>query len=107
MCFYRKWLILLPYTYDGVYNTPLGRFSKLDCSPTKTVPIANENSSGSSRRDASYADIFGTDTVPDAEISSMANRPGGVRYTPSYTVTIPSSEKHFFFPFLIPLPRQT
>ena len=45
--------------YDGVHHTPLGRFSKLDCSTTKRVPIPNDTSSESSRRDVSNADLFG------------------------------------------------
>ena len=36
---------------DSVDHTPLGRFSKVDCSATKRVPIPNETSSESSRRD--------------------------------------------------------
>ena len=28
--------------YDGVYHTPLGRFSTLDCSTTKRLPIPND-----------------------------------------------------------------
>ena len=40
---------------DGIYHTPLGRFSKLDCSTTKRVPIPNDKSSESSRRDVSNA----------------------------------------------------
>ena len=30
--------------YDGAYHTPLGRFSKLDCSTIKRVPIPNDTS---------------------------------------------------------------
>ena len=37
--------------YDFVYQPPLGRFSKLDCSTAKRVPIPNGTSSESSRRD--------------------------------------------------------
>ena len=69
----------------------LGRFSKLDCSTTKRVPvpIPNDMSSESSRRDVSNADTFGTDTIPTVEISIMQNRPRGdiiYIYVPSNTV---------------------
>ena len=74
----------IPYTYGGVYHTPcLGRFSKLDCSTIKTVPIPNETSSESSRRDVSNAQLGGTGTIPTVEISTMENRPRGVWYTPT------------------------
>ena len=48
--------------YDGVHHTPLGRFSKLDCSTIKIVSIPNDTFSESSRRDVSGADLFGTGT---------------------------------------------
>ena len=65
--------------YDDVYHTPLGRFSQLDCSTTKRVPIPNDTSSASSRRAVSNAEILGDDTIPTAEISTLENRPRGVR----------------------------
>ena len=60
--------------------TPLGRFSELDCSTTKRVlvPTPNDTSSECSRRDVPNADLFGTDTTPTVEISTMGNRPRGV-----------------------------
>ena len=80
-----------------VHHTPLGEFSKLDCSTTKRVPlpIPSDASSESSRRDVSDAHLFfgigngtllvveqssleDTDAVPTAEISTMENRPRGV-----------------------------
>ena len=59
---------------DGEYHTPLGRFSELDCSTTKRLPIANDTASESSRRDVSNPDLFGTDTTQTVEISGMENR---------------------------------
>ena len=59
------------------YDTPLGRSSKLDCSTTKKVPIPNDTSSESSRRDAYNADLFGTVIIPAVEISTMEDRPRG------------------------------
>ena len=56
---------------------PLGRFSKLDCSTTKRVPIPNDAFSESSHRDVSNADRFGTGSIPTVEISRMENRPRG------------------------------
>ena len=57
--------------------------SKVDCSTTKRVPIPNETSSESSRRDVSKADRFGVDTIPTVEMSRMENRIRGVL---TYTV---------------------
>ena len=75
------------------YDTPLGRFSKLDCSTTKRVPTPNAiyTSSESSRRDVSSADLYGADTTANTavEISTMDNRPRGMYYTLSYTVPTP------------------
>ena len=66
-------------------HTPPRRFSKVDCSTTKRVPIRNDTSLLSFRRDASNADLFGTATIPTiptilttVEISSIENRPRGV-----------------------------
>ena len=56
------------------YHTPLVRYSKLDSSTTKRVPIPNDTSTSPeiSRRDVSNADLFGTDTVAAAvEISTI------------------------------------
>ena len=64
--------------YDGVYHTHLGRFSELDCSKIKRVPIPNDTSSESSWRDVSNVDLFGTGTVSAVKISGMENRPRGV-----------------------------
>ena len=61
-----------------VYHTPMGRFSKADCSTTKRVQTPNDTSSESSRRDISNADIFGTVTAPTVEIPSMENQSSGV-----------------------------
>ena len=61
-----------------VYHTPMGRFSKADCSTTKRVQTPNDTSSESSRRDVSNADSFDNDTIPPVEISTMENRPRGV-----------------------------
>ena len=47
-----------PYTMVGVHRTPLGRFSKLDCSTTKRVPIPNHTSSECSRRGVFNAEHF-------------------------------------------------
>ena len=57
--------------HDGVYHTPLGEFSKLDCSTTKRVSISNDASSESSRRDVSNAVLFGADTIPSVEILTI------------------------------------
>ena len=81
----RKTTINTITVYDdrGVYDvTPLGRFSKLDCSRIKRVLTANDTSSESSQRHVSNDDLFGTETIPIVEISSMENRPrgGGVTY---------------------------
>ena len=54
------------------YHAPLERFSKLDCSTAKRVPIPNDSSSESSRRDVSSADLLSTDTavnIPTVEVS--------------------------------------
>ena len=50
--------------YDGECHTPLGRFSKLDYSTTKRMPMPNDTSSESSRRDVSSAELLGIDTIP-------------------------------------------
>ena len=77
--------------YDGVYHTPLDRFPKLDCSATKRVPMPNDTSSESSRRDVFNGDLYGTGgTVPTVtttvEISTMENRPRGVIYANHSTI---------------------
>ena len=49
--------------------------------------IPNDESSGSSRRDVSNADLFGTATIPTVEISTMnlgKSAQGGVIYTVIY-----------------------
>ena len=58
-----------------VSHTPLGRFSKLNFSATKRAPMPNDTSSESSRVDVSKADLFDTDTIPTAGMSTMENRP--------------------------------
>ena len=64
------------YKYATVYkDTPLGRFSKLDFSTSKRLPIPDDASSESSRRDVPNAGLSGADISPTAEISSMENRP--------------------------------
>ena len=76
------------YTSKYHYNTPLERFSKVDCSTTKRVPIPNDTFPASSGRDVSIADLYGTaTTIPTIPtIPTMENRPRGVGYTPSCTV---------------------
>ena len=44
--------------YEAVYVTPLGRFSKVNCSTTKRVQMPNDASSERSRRDVYNADPF-------------------------------------------------
>ena len=75
--------------YDGVYNTLLGWFSKLHCSTTKRVPIPNDTSAASSRRDVSNAYLCGASIIPTVEVSSIGHRPRGVCviYTLSYSNT--------------------
>ena len=53
--------------YEGACHIPLGRFSMLDCSTPKRVPvlIPNHTSSEISRGDASSAVLYGTDTNSD------------------------------------------
>ena len=53
------------------HHTPLGRYSKLDCSIplidcsiSNRVEVSNDTSSERSRRDVSNAGLFGTDTIP-------------------------------------------
>ena len=69
---------IILYAYDGVYNTPLGQFSKRGCSITKRVSTPDEISSESFRRDVSNAQMFRTGATPIVEISTMENRPTGV-----------------------------
>ena len=69
------WLVygMCPIATQGGYRTrrclqrtPLGRFSKVELSTTKMVPVVlirNYTSSESSRRDVSNTDLFGTDTI--------------------------------------------
>ena len=62
-------------------------FFKLDCSTTKRVPIPNDTSSDSSRRDVSNAELLGTDAIPAVEISRYGKSPQGcVMYTVVYGV---------------------
>ena len=75
-------LVILPTVYDGVYHhhTALagGRFSKVDCSTTKRVPIVpipNDTSPKSARRHISNADLVGTGTIPAVETSTVENPP--------------------------------
>ena len=69
-----------------ISHTP-GALSKLDSSATKRVPIPNDTSSESPWRDIFNADLYGAGTIPTVEISTMENRPKGVLFAPSYTVT--------------------
>ena len=73
---------------DGIYHTPLGRFSKLDCSTTKRVLIPNGTYSARSRRNVSNAVFFGTDTIPTVEISTMVRSAqlGVICILVSYTI---------------------
>ena len=41
------------------------------------MPVPNDTSSESCLRDVSNVDLFGTNTVPTVEISTMENRPRG------------------------------
>ena len=52
-------------------HTPLRWFSELDFSTSKRVLIPNDTYSESSRRDDSNTELYGTDTIPTAEISTM------------------------------------
>ena len=63
--------------YDAVHHTPLGCFCKVDCSTTKRVPIPNDMSRESFRRDVSRVDLFGTGSILTVEISTTENRPRG------------------------------
>ena len=65
----------LKYPHTTVYITPpLRRFSKLDCSTTKRVPIPNDTSPETSRQGGSNAGLCGTGPVPTVEISSLEHR---------------------------------
>lgn len=77
----------LPSTV-GVSDSPVGRFSKLECSTTISVPYRTTRctSSEGPRRDVSNADLLDTDTILSVEILSMKIRPKGVWSTPSYAV---------------------
>ena len=57
-------LIARDLPYRTVYITPLLGLFKLDRSSTKRMPIPNDRSPESSRRDASNADFFGTHIYP-------------------------------------------
>ena len=67
-------------SYTTVYITlPWGGGSRLDCSTTKRVPIPNDASSESSRRDVSNAVLFGADTIPTVEISTSSRQNKALR----------------------------
>ena len=51
-----------------------GGVSKLDCSTTRRVPIPNDASSESSRRNVSNAILFGARTIPTVEISTSSGQ---------------------------------
>ena len=71
--------------YDGVCHTPLGRFSKRDCSLIKRVPVPNDTCSESSRRDVSNADLLGTGTISNCgDIDHGKSAQGGAIYTVVY-----------------------
>ena len=74
--------------YDGIYHPRLGRFPKLDCSTTKSVPIPNDTFSESSRRDTCFQRWhFLAPTLFQLWRSRAQNiGPGCVWYTPSYTM---------------------
>ena len=63
--------------FDGVYHTPLGRFAMLDFSTTTGVPTPNDESSDSSWRNVSNADLFAP-TLLQLWISTIENRLRGV-----------------------------
>ena len=71
-------------------TTPLDGFPTSITRHTKRVPIPNDTSSGSSRRDVSIADLFGTDTTVKTAVEIIDHgksaQGGLVLYTPSYTV---------------------
>ena len=80
--FYKKYICRGGYrirstTVCMVHYTPLGRFSKVDCSTTKRVPIPNDTSSESSRRDAFNTDLSAPtlSQLLSVEISTIKNRP--------------------------------
>ena len=60
-----------------MYHTRLsGGFSRLDFFATNRVPTPNGASLESSRRDASNAGLFGTDSISQlVEISSIESQP--------------------------------
>ena len=68
----------VPYS-TVYYHPPWGGFpSSIARQPRGCQSIPNDTSSERSRRDVSRADVFGTDTVPTVETSTMENRPRGV-----------------------------
>ena len=82
----RTQITVMPLLYTTVcyvYHTPLGRFSKPDCSTNKRVPlvpIPSDTSSESSRRCVSNADLLDTATAPTTvvEITATENQPRGM-----------------------------
>ena len=66
--------------YATVYTTPpWDSFPRsITRQPRKRVPGPNDKYPESSRRDASKADLLGTDSFPTVEISNTENRPRGV-----------------------------
>ena len=78
-----------PIPYTTVFITPSwGRYSKLDCSTNKRVPIPNDTSAESSRRDASNVEPFWPSTLFQL---LRRHRPWKIRRegcdnTPFYTV---------------------
>ena len=81
--------------YDGVHHSPLRRFSKVDCSTTKRVPIPNDTSSESSTYVA-VGDKFATLTCwyrhcsNCEDIEGGKSAQGGCDYTLVYGVVFAS-----------------
>ena len=96
-----------PYTvYSISHHTPLGRFSKLDCSTTQRVPIPNDAYVFGTLSVGSFptSDLFGTDTIPNCGgIDREKSAQGGVMYTVVYG-TLPNTPV-WFGTELIPVPN--
>ena len=79
--------ISIPYTFDGGYHTPLGRFSAVDVSKVGNVSAPKRSALEASRRELSLDVSFGSGTLLVVEQQSLENRPrAAVRYTPSYKI---------------------
>ena len=77
-------IAVVPYR-AGYMTHPWSVLSKIDCSTTKRVPIPNDTSSESSRRDVYNADPIGTDTIPTmGDINHRKSAQGDVICTVVY-----------------------